>query len=235
MLYIKFDDVKAGEITINTSANSFAKKITSFQSNLFLPKSTEIQRIQFPVTLSWACTVHKVQGLTLQNVVVSLDLRKQRSFNYGQVYVALSRATSLSGLHILGKLEPQHIKANPKVKEEYERLRNYNISLRPSSEIERPDNTVLTLSLLNVRSLRKHHAWHKMTRNRPSSSFILFSGCPQQCRKIQYGAFNEWKKECFRDEKFLLDCTPTFSRNYSSMCEFCLHIVSRTVLNTLKG
>ena len=38
-LYIKFDDVKAGEITINTSANCFAKKITSFQSNLFLPKS----------------------------------------------------------------------------------------------------------------------------------------------------------------------------------------------------
>ena len=62
----------------------------------------------------------------------------------------------MSGLHILGKLEPQHIKANPKVKEEYERLRNDNISLRPSSEIERPDNTVLTLSLLNVRSLRKH-------------------------------------------------------------------------------
>ena len=39
VLYIKFDDVKAGEITINTSANCFAKKITSFQLNLFLPKS----------------------------------------------------------------------------------------------------------------------------------------------------------------------------------------------------
>ena len=165
VLYIKFDDVKAGEITINTSANCFAKKnhlvpiepvLGKIKIKPSKPSSPEVQRIQFPVTLSWACTVHKVQGLTLQNVVVSLDLRKQRSFNYGQVYVALSRATSLSGLHILGKLEPQHIKANPKVKEEYERLRNYNISLRPSSEIERPDNTVLTLSLLNVRSLRKH-------------------------------------------------------------------------------
>ena len=120
------------------------------------PSLPEIQKIQFPVTLSWVCTVHKVQGLTLQNVVVSLDLRKQRPFNYGQVYVALSHATSLSGLHILGKLEPKHIKANPKVKEECERLKNYNISLILSSEIEHPDNTVWTSSLLNVRSLRKH-------------------------------------------------------------------------------
>ena len=63
----------------------------------------------------------KVQGLTLENVVVSLNLRKQRYFNYGQIYVALSRATCLQGLHILGEIQSKHIKANPKVNEEYER------------------------------------------------------------------------------------------------------------------
>ena len=72
------------------------------------PSSPEIQRIQFPITLAWACTVHKVQGLTLQNVVISFNLNKQRSFNYGQVYVALSRATSLQGLHILGQVNSKH-------------------------------------------------------------------------------------------------------------------------------
>ena len=76
------------------------------------PPSPEIHRIQFPIALSWACTVHKVQGLTLENIVVSLALRKQRSFKYGQIYVALSHATSL---HILGEIQSKHIKANPKV------------------------------------------------------------------------------------------------------------------------
>ena len=76
--------------------------------------------------------MHKVQGLTLDNIVVSFDLRQQRYFNYGQVYVALSRATSLNGLHILGTFESKHIRANPKVQEEYDRLRKSS-SLRLQS------------------------------------------------------------------------------------------------------
>ena len=60
--------------------------------------SPEIERLQFPLALAWACTVHKVQGLTLKKIVISFDLFKQRSFNYGQTYVALSRATSIQGL-----------------------------------------------------------------------------------------------------------------------------------------
>lgn len=37
------------------------------------PSSPEIQRIPFPINLAWACTVHKVQGLTLHNVVISFN------------------------------------------------------------------------------------------------------------------------------------------------------------------
>ena len=46
-------------------------------------------------------TVHKVQGLTLDKVVISFELFKQRAFNYGQIYVALSRSRSMNGLHTL--------------------------------------------------------------------------------------------------------------------------------------
>ena len=128
VLYVKFDDEKAGKTTINTSSNSFAKENHVVPIKPVLAKikvrpgkasSPEIQRVQFPIALSWACTVHKVQGLTLENV-----LRKQRYFNYGQIYVALSRATSLQGLHILREIQNKHIKANPKVNEEYQRLRD---------------------------------------------------------------------------------------------------------------
>ena len=51
------------------------------------PSSPEIQRLQFPITLAWACTLHKVQGLTLNEVAVNFELRKQKSFNPGQIYV----------------------------------------------------------------------------------------------------------------------------------------------------
>ena len=108
-MYVKFDDEKAGKTTINTSSNSFAKENHVVPIEPVLAKikvrpgkasSPEIQRIQFPIVLSWSCTVHKVQGLTLENVVVSLNLRKQRYFSYGQIYIALSCATSLQCLYI---------------------------------------------------------------------------------------------------------------------------------------
>ena len=39
----------------------------------------------------------------------------------------MSRATSLQGLYVLGKLEHKHIKADPRVIEEYERLRSTSL------------------------------------------------------------------------------------------------------------
>ena len=81
---------------------------------------------------------------------------KQRSFNYGQIYVALSRATSLQGLYVLGKLEHKHIKADPRVIEEYERLRNTSLlEENPNFQVQE-DDPVIPIVLLNIRSLRKH-------------------------------------------------------------------------------
>ena len=117
--------------------------------------SPEIQRVQFPVTLAWACTVHKVQGLALENVVISSNIIRQRAFKYGQIYVALSRTTSIQGMHILGQIESKHVKANPKVSEEYQRLRN-ECKISRSTTLLPNDVNVFTISLSNIRSLKTH-------------------------------------------------------------------------------
>ena len=67
---------------------------------------------QFPLQLSWAMTIHKIQGTTLARAQIDIG---NVIFEYGQTYVALSRIQSLDGLYLAG-FNPGRIKANPKVK-----------------------------------------------------------------------------------------------------------------------
>jgi ATP-dependent DNA helicase PIF1 len=75
--------------------------------------------LQVPLILSWAITIHKAQGITLEYANIDIG---SNVFECGQSYVALSRAKSLDGLYIQ-RLDFSKIKANPKVIKFYDTLK----------------------------------------------------------------------------------------------------------------
>ena len=62
--------------------------------------------MQFPLVLPWVYTIYKVQGLSLHCGAISFSLQRQKSFNQGQMYVALSRIRSLENIYLIGKNTP---------------------------------------------------------------------------------------------------------------------------------
>ncbi|CAN1216856.1 ATP-dependent DNA helicase PIF1 [Linum perenne] len=76
--------------------------------SVFLPRMTltteysslniVLSRRQYPIAICFAMTINKSQGQTLQQVGLCLQ---HQVFSHGQLYVALSRVTTRSGLKIL--------------------------------------------------------------------------------------------------------------------------------------
>lgn len=83
-----------------------------------------LSRIQIPLALAWATTIHKSQGMTLDWVSVNY----QKAFAPGQAYVGLSRCRSPMGLQIIENLGSGSRRledvftVDPRVKAFYKRL-----------------------------------------------------------------------------------------------------------------
>lgn len=72
---------------------------------------------QLPVKPAWAITIHKAQGMSLDNVLV--HNRGGEIFDSGQLYVALSRARRLEGLSLTQPIRAAQVSAHPRAVEFY--------------------------------------------------------------------------------------------------------------------
>ena len=159
-VYIKFEDPQIGRKAIMSNQftrTNCAVPIEKCEADIPISKGSVspcIKRTQFPLALSWACAIHKVQGWSLNEGIVSFELQKQKDFGPGQIYTALSRVTDYHKLFCKGEPNTSSIRVNTSALEEYERLRQNSIFDTIEKVAISEDTT--TLLLVKVRSMLNH-------------------------------------------------------------------------------
>jgi len=66
---------------------------------------------QFPLRLAWAITIHKSQGLTFEKAIIDAGA----AFAPGQVYVALSRCTTMQGIILKSRITGAGLRSDPHI------------------------------------------------------------------------------------------------------------------------
>ena len=159
-LYIKPSVKQAGSKTMRSSYSGrqncwvYIEKCETEISIKKGPASPSIKRTQFPLTLAWASTDHKVQSLSLEQGVIDFDLQKQKSFGPGQMYTALSRVKTYDNLYCLGEFKKSAIKVNKDALLEHESLKQNDLFFTVKRNAISGDT--VTVFVHNVRSLPIH-------------------------------------------------------------------------------
>ena len=169
-IYVKFDDLKAGNSLKNNRLRGELKHCVPIRAIVqtfpFKKGNTSItvQRKQFPGILAHGITIHKSQGSTLEYMEVDLDRTTQNKrpsksghlyltpIGPGQVYTALSRAQSRDQIR-LSNFQPEHIKVNQLAVDEMLRMRN-NSRFNWKHPLLKMSGC--KMSLLNIRSWNVH-------------------------------------------------------------------------------
>jgi len=133
------------------------------------------QILQLPLRLAWAITVHKSQGMNLDEAVMDLS----DVFEFGQGYVALSRVRRLSGLYILGWNE-RAFQVHPGIlaKDEAFRLASSNVETAFSniSLVELQKRKANFISVCGGKTISEHSPSLKV-------SYVI---CPARVRRWEH-------------------------------------------------
>ncbi|XP_073723480.1 LOW QUALITY PROTEIN: uncharacterized protein [Misgurnus anguillicaudatus] len=146
-IHVVFDDPNVGKVQRLNQQPRFSKNATVIEAQEDHVTNDGGIRRQFPLKLAWACTVHKVQGLTVDKAVVSLD----KIFAPGQAYVALSRVRTIDGL-IIQNFKESAIYCNNKIEQAMKNMVKF--SLENNGFRNTPG--IFRIALHNVQSLQAH-------------------------------------------------------------------------------
>mmetsp|Transcript_29893 Transcript_29893/g.54771 ORF Transcript_29893/g.54771 Transcript_29893/m.54771 type:complete len:852 (-) Transcript_29893:56-2611(-) len=121
--FVRADDGGEGVIPIVRFDCGIVTKVTPVESVRYNPEGGEgcLVRMQIPLKLAWAITIHKSQGSTLTRAMLDIT----SAFEYGQCYVALSRVKSLEGLWLERPAKLRNIMVSPQVVDYFHMNRKY--------------------------------------------------------------------------------------------------------------
>jgi hypothetical protein len=154
VVYVKFDSVKVG-IKIRASKfilpqYSSCVPITPRKETFQLKgKSYTTTREQIPLKLAWAVTIHKVQGQTTEQAVISM-----KGLRRAMAYVALSRVTTLQGLYLVD-FDPSRIYCNPDIARNLVHMPLCDLS-RANRMLHIDYNKYFVIAHHNIQSLNRH-------------------------------------------------------------------------------
>lgn len=182
---ITFDNENVGKNRGQRMGEVYVVTVNRCEEEMRTSSNKNFVRHQFPIRLAWACTAHKVQGMTTTEIVVDLN----RTFSAGQAYVALSRVTSEKGLCISVKSEEifhKKIYADKKISDalsKMPRLFTYESQILPFRSIV----------LINIQSLRQNflELAHD-TRIRNSDLICLTETWMSDCDSLEQFALDDF-------------------------------------------
>src|SRR3954470_15659501 len=152
---------------------------------------------QLPLRLAWAITIHKSQGLTFDKAVIDAG----SAFAAGQVYVALSRCTTLQGIVLKSKLTSAGLRNDERIVQFARQKRSIDHLLE---ELKESKNAYQKDALLKL---------------------FDFSALQQQANKLMKlidehkTSFNEETKPWFEDILHIIEQQATVAQKFSVLLQ----------------